>query len=125
MGADSHFIHTADVQRAIITRDAYSEDVETWPPDIPAHLTGVRGRLVIQSEFVGDTAFAEKPFTTTYRWMCGSGVDVRQGDRIANVIDERGATLDSGPFHILEVLPRRGKAIRHKTLTLERVGRTS
>lgn len=125
MGADSHFIHTADVHRATMTPDAYGEDVETWPPTIPSHLTGVRGRLVIRSEFTGDTAFAERPFVTTYRWMCGAGVDVRPGDRIAHVIDEQGQSLDPGPFHILEALPRRGRTVRHQTLTLERVGRTS
>lgn len=121
MGIDSHLIHTADIQRPTRVVDGYGHDRLLWPPDVPVHLTGVRGRLVIKAQRVADTALAERPVVTTYRWLISPGVDVRQGDRITNIADEEGE-VDAGTYRIEEVMKRRARAVRHISLLLERVG---
>jgi hypothetical protein len=121
MGIDAHLIHSCDIQRPVKVEDGYSGDRLLWPPEVPTHLEGVRGRLVIKAQRVADTALAERPIITSYRWLTSPGIDVRQGDRIVNITDETGA-IDAGVYDILEVMPRRAKAQRHISLLLERVG---
>lgn len=121
MSADAHFIHQCDVQRPTIIKDGYGADKELWPPQVPIHLLGVRGRLVVKTQRVADTALAEKPTITTYRWLTSQGVDVRIGDRLTNIVFEDGTT-DAGPYRIEEVMKRRGRAVRHISLLLEKVG---
>jgi hypothetical protein len=117
MSVDSHLIMTCTIQRAVTTQDALNAEVKTWA----IWLSGVRGRLVIKTQRVGDTAFAERPVITTHRWLMSPGVDVKQGDRIIDIADETGA-VDAGPFTILEVMKRRGRAVKHISLLLERTG---
>jgi hypothetical protein len=114
---DSQLIHRADIQRATTSRDALNAEVRTWA----TLASGVRGRLVIKAQRVADTAFAERPVITSHRWLTSPGVDVKQGDRIINVVDEEGTT-DAGPFTIREVMKRRGRAVKHISLLLERTG---
>jgi len=117
MSIDSHLLHTADIQRATRTVDSYKAEKLLWG----THLIGVRGRLVIKTQRVADTVLAERPIVTTYRWLISPGVDVRQGDRIANITFEDGTT-DAGPYRIEEVMARRGRAVKHISLLLERLG---
>ena len=117
MGVDSHLIMTCTTQRASTTKDALNAEVKQW-----ANLaTGVRCRLVIKAQRPADTAFAERPVVTSHRLLVPAGTNIRQGDRIVNVIDEEGTT-DAGPFTILEVMKRRARAVRHISLLLERTG---
>ncbi len=117
MSIDSHLLHTCTIQRATLTKDALNAEVKTWG----LLAIGVRGRLVIKTQRVGDTAFAERPVVTSHRWLISPGVDVRQGDRIVEIADETGA-VDAGPFQIMEVMKRRGRAVKHISLLLERTG---
>jgi hypothetical protein len=118
MSIDSQLIHTCTVQRATTTRDALNAEVRTWG----TVATNVRCRLVIKTQRVGDSAFAERPVVTTHRLLVPAGrTDVQQGDRVITVVDEEG-TVDSGPFAILEVMKRRGRAVKHISLLLERTG---
>jgi hypothetical protein len=63
MSIDSQLIHTCTVQRATTTRDALNAEVRTWA----TLASGVRCRLVIKTQRVGDSAFAERPVVTTHR----------------------------------------------------------
>ena len=117
MSIDSHLLHTCTIQRATLTKDALNAEIRTWT----TLSSGVRGRLVIKAQRVSDTAFAERPVITSHRWLIGPGVDVQQGDRLINIVDETGAT-DPGPFAIREVMKRRGRAVKHISLLLERTG---
>lgn len=121
MSIDRHLIHTCEIQRPQTAKDGYNAEIKLWPPTIPTHLTGVFCRLVIKTQRVGETAFAERPVITTHRLLVPAGTDVRQGDRIVNVQDEEGV-IDAGPFAIQEVMRRRASAERHRSLLLERTG---
>lgn len=116
MGIDSHFIHIADHQRAETRQDGYNASAKTWKP----WLADVRGRLVIKTQVVSASEFAEQPVVTTYRWLVSPRVEVEQGDRIVNVRDRKGV-VDAGPFQIKEVMKRSGQSARHISLLLERV----
>lgn len=117
MNISGWFVHTCTVQRdQSVTEDSHKAPIADWRD----HLTGVRCRLVIKTERVGDTAFAERPVVTTYRLFVGRGTDVQQGDRITSIVDETGA-VDAGPYRIEEVMKRRARAVRHISLLLERV----
>ena len=117
MGIDSHMIHTAEIQRGTTIKDSYNAERITWV----THLTDVRGRLIIKTQRVGDSAFAERPIVTTYRYLTSPGVDIRQGDRIVNIRDAAGA-VDAGPFRVDEIMTRRARAVRHISLLLEKLG---
>jgi hypothetical protein len=117
MSIDSHLIHTATIQRYLSVGDdslkAPKKDWRDW-------LTGVRCRRVTKQQRVGDTAFAERPVITVDLLLVPAGIDVQQGDRVVNIVDETGAT-EAGVFKIKEVLRRRGRAVRHISLMLEKV----
>ncbi len=121
MSIASQFLDTADIQRPKRVRDGYNEETLLWPPDAPIHLTGVRGRLVVKMQRVADSVIAERPVVTTYRWLTGATVDVRQGDRLVNIVFRDG-TADAGPYRISEVMMRRGASKRHLSLLLEKQG---
>lgn len=126
MGIDSHLIHQCEIQRGRATTDSYGAERVRWPPDIPAHLTDVFCRLIIKDQRVGDGAFAERPIVTTYTLLVppqhqGKAIDIRQGDRAANIRDEEGM-VEAGPFRIDSIKKRRARAVRHISLLLERVG---
>lgn len=122
MALDGHMPHLCEVHRPRAVTDAYGAEKLAWPPDVPVHLSDVRGRLIVKEQRVGDGVFAERPIVTTYTYLVMPGVDVRQGDRIANVRDQAGL-VTAGPFRIDEVLARRRRsAVHHVSLKLEKLG---
>lgn len=49
------------------------------------------------------------------------GADVTTEDRIANIVDASGATVEPGPFDVLEVNPKyNGSSLHHYELGLEK-----
>ena len=117
MSIDSHLLHTATIQRYLPAGDdslkAPKKDWRDW-------LVGVRCRRVTKQQRVGDTAFAERPAVTVDLLLVLAGTDVQQGDRVVNIRDETGA-VEVGVFKIESVIPRRGRAVRHISLVLEKV----
>jgi hypothetical protein len=75
---------------------------------------------VTRQQKVGDTAFAERPVVTVDLLLVPAGTDVQQGDRVVTIVDETGAT-EAGVFKIKQVIVRRGRAVRHISLVLEKV----
>jgi hypothetical protein len=117
MSIDSHLIHRCTIQRYLpVGDDSLKAPKKDWRPWIE----GLRCRRVTKQQRVGDTAFAERPVTTTDMLLVPAGTDVQQGDRVVNVIDETGTT-EVGTFKIESVIIRRGRAARHVSLILERV----
>lgn len=117
MGIDAYLIHTCKTQRPRIVQDEYNHNVEAlddWLLDQPC-------RLIIRTQRVALSELAEKPILTTYMLLLPPYADVAQGDRVVDVVYEDG-TIEAGPFEIESVLPRRGRAERHRTVILERVG---
>lgn len=111
-----HLIHTFSSERPEdIDEGVYGQD----RPDWEAHLSGVRCRLVIKDQKkVVDTEH-EGAVVSTYKLMVLKGTDLKQGDRITQVVDDQGTIW--GPFTVEEVLPRRSRRTHHITFTLERV----
>lgn len=126
MSIGAHLIHQCEIQRGRATTDSYGAEKVRWPPEIPAHLADVPCRLIIKDQRVGDTAFAERPIVTTYTLLLspqhqGQPIDIRQGDRAANIRDKDG-TVEAGPFRIDSIRKRHARAARHLSLVLEKIG---
>lgn len=117
VGIDSHLIHTCTIQRYLSVGD---DSLKAPKRDWRDHLVGVRCRRVTKQQRVADTAFAERPVVATEMLVVPAGTDVRQGDRVTNIVDETGA-VEVGVFRIESVIIRRGRAARHVSLVLERV----
>lgn len=115
MALYNHLIHTCSTERPDTTEGVYGQDRHTWE----AHLSNVRCRLVIKEQKrVVDTEH-EGAVISTYKIMVLAGTDLKQGDRVAQVVADDGTTW--GPFTISEVLPRRSRRTHHITFTLERL----
>jgi hypothetical protein len=117
MSIDSQLIHTCTMQRATTSQRRAQRRGE----DLGHVATNVRCRLVIKRP----SASAIRPLpsgpSSPASLLVPARTDVQQGDRMITVVDEEG-TVDSGPFAILEVMKRRGRAVKHISLLLERSG---
>lgn len=90
-------------------------------------LTDEACRLVEKQQRVVDVATGERAVVTTYMMLFGPLADIKQGDQITDIIDELGETMTTAAgtaatYRIESLLMRRGRAIRHKSAVLERVG---
>lgn len=112
--------HTCVIERPARVVNIYGNRRVTWDalPD------RVYCRLVVRSMRVGESAFAESPIVTTYTLLVGRLADVRVGDRIRDVRNRSDEVLDAGPFHVAQLLERRGPggAVAHRSFSLERQG---
>jgi hypothetical protein len=116
LAAHSH--HRCTVERPVRSLDGQRNATTRWA----SHLAGVACRLVVKTQRVPAGVLAEEPVITTYTLLIPGDVDVRQGDRIVDVVDQAGAVVDAGPFRIAAALPRRAASIRHRSYQLERLG---
>lgn len=110
--------HRCTVERPVRTLDGQRTAVTRYVP----HLTGVLCRLVVKAQRVPDGVLAERPVVTSYLLLIPGDADVRQGDRIVDVVEQDGTTIDAGPFRIEAALPRRAASVRHRSYQLERLG---
>jgi hypothetical protein len=118
VGVEAHCRHRCVVERPVRALDGYQNATTAYAPlatDVPC-------RLVIKTQRVPDGALAERPVVTSYLLIIPGDVDVRQGDRIRDVVEQGGALVDAGPFRIESALPRRASSVRHRSYQLERQG---
>lgn len=110
-----HLIQKCSTERPTTTEGVYGQDRNTWVEN----LSDVRCRLVIKEQKkVVDTEH-EGAVISTYKLMVLARTDLKQGDRITQVVDDQGTIW--GPFTVEEVLPRRSGRTHHITFTLERI----
>ena len=114
MGIEAHLIHRCSVQRPNKTgQDAYGNDrvgFETVAEGVHCRLVTKQQRRLV-SERVQDTV------VTTYSLFVPADTDVREKDQIASLTDETG-NVDARTFIVDSLLPRRSRALHHKTLAL-------
>lgn len=108
MPAVSHLPH-----RCTIERDAagYAPDAHRrHTPAYEAVAEAVPCRLVVDTQRVPDGVLAESPTITTYTLLLSARQDIRPGkvDRIVNVTDRAGNTIEAGPFTVEAVYRRTG-----------------
>src|SRR5512134_2113294 len=116
MSINAHFLHRCAIQRPAITgQDAYNNDV-TQPATAAA---GVPCRLVVKTQTILSDDRAQRVTVTRYMLLLAAGTEVREGDRIIDLVLEDG--VREGPFRVKAILPRRARALHHVTLELERV----
>lgn len=118
MSLAAHCHHRCAVDRPTPSLDSYGNDAPTYAQ----RLAGLACRLVAKQQRVGDGVYAERPVVTTYLLLIPGEADVRQGDRIRDVVDVQGRVVDAGPFRIVAALPRRAASVRHRSYSLERMG---
>lgn len=124
MSVGAHLIHRCDVKRATAPNaDAYKANRRVFA----TVATDEACRLVEKQQRVVDVATGERAVVTTYTMLFGPNVDVKAGDQITNIVDELGETMTNAAgtaaiYRIESLLMRRGRAIRHKSAVLERVG---
>lgn len=112
--------HTCTIERDSGTAQSASGEIqESWSDAGTMAGRFVETRERVASEGVG---FA---MLKTHLWLCDAGADVAVDDRITDIEDADGDTIDAGPFTIEELLRRRGidGDVHHLTLVLERVER--
>jgi hypothetical protein len=124
MSIDAHLIHTATIQRMMspnLTPLRTSRQVWT------TLLTAQPCRLVFKSQLVSDGVTSERAILTSYLLMLPAETNVKNGDRVTDLVDERGVTEANADgaaaiFAVRAAMPRRARAQRHITLQLERLG---
>lgn len=125
MSIDSHLIHTCSVQRMTTpNRTSHRDAKPVWSNQ----MIRVSCRLVIKAQRVADSATGERPIVTNYLLLLPADTDIRQGDRVTQIIDERGV-MELGNdnqtpaiYRVAAVMPRRASAQRHVSCQLDRVG---
>lgn len=125
MSIDSHLIHTCTIQRSVTPNRTSHRDAK---PQWSNQAIRVLCRLVIKAQRVADSATGERPIVTNYLLLLPAETDIRQGDRITQIIDERGL-MEFGNdqqtpaiYRVAAVMPRRSFTIHHISCQLDRVG---
>lgn len=125
MSIDSHLIHLCRIQRPTTPNRT---NLKTGKPTWADHLTSQRCRLVVKAQRVADSVTGERPVVTTYLLMLPAQTDIKPGDRVTDIYDER-EVLEVGSdgetaaiFRVSAVLPRRARAQRHVSVQLEKSG---
>jgi hypothetical protein len=113
----SHLAQRCTIQRAVVTADPYGNARQAWHD----YLLDVPCRLIEKAETVINSLTAEAAVVTTYTLLVDGSVDIKERDRVSLVALGGNETTVSGPFVVTSVLARRGRALHHKSLILERV----
>jgi len=117
MSLAAHLAHRCVIQRATETTGPYGNARQVWAD----YLLDVPCRLIERAERVINSLTAEATVVTTYTLLVDGGVDIRERDRIDSVAFDDSGAETSGPFSVAAVLDRRGRALHHKSVALERV----
>lgn len=112
---DTWLIHTCTIERDRSTRvDDYNAGVAGFDPN----QRNVPCRMVVK--MVRDLAgLSEGGVIPAYRLFLPGDVDVHEGDRISEVLDEQGEAIGQ-VWSISQVLVRRGQAVQHITVHVEK-----
>lgn len=112
---DAWLIHTCTIERdhgAAV--DDYNAGVAAFGPN----QRGVPCRMVVKM-VRGPLGLGENPVIPSYRLFLPVGVDVHEGDRIVNVLDEQGQAIGQA-WRISQVLVRRSAAMEFVTVHVEK-----
>lgn len=117
MSIEGHFIHTCSIERDSGSgEDVHGGKTESWSA---GSRTGVPFRLVEKRERLHSDDRAAALVVTVYKGLFGHDADIEEKDRLTSVTLEDGTVLGE-TFYVEELLVRRARAARHKTVILER-----
>ena len=117
MSFDSHLIHTCTIERAYQSgTNVHGLDSDRY--SVIAFSQACR--LVVNQERIGISERAERPVVTVYKLLLPANANIAQKDRITAVTLEDG-TVMSDKFVVEAILPRRGRTLRHVSVSLEKV----
>jgi hypothetical protein len=116
MGIDTHMIHRCSIYRRKLVVDVYRNDGVTWE----CVETDVACQLVVKTQRQFVSQLAQFLTVTTYTLLLRHDADIREGDRIADLVYEDQSEVDE-PFLVEAILPRRAKSLRHISVVLKRV----
>lgn len=122
MAVGAHLAHRCTIQRRpATTPDAYGQRSASFA----AVATNVPCRLVQREIRAPLGSLAEQPVIIVTTVLFGPDADVRETDRVTNVVFDDGTT-DAGPFVIRQLAARRSgrRGVVHRTAQVERIGRT-
>lgn len=112
-------IHTCNIERNEPSPDPLGNDEDHWY--VP--LTDVPIRIIDTTEQVAETERAQQVVISGYIGYVLPGVDIREGDRLTNVVYEDGST-ESGYFYVEAAkhhrMLRSAKGEHHLELVLEK-----
>jgi len=115
----AHLIHRCTRQRATISPDELRQDIKDYSAQL---LTDLPCRLVIKTQRIFSNDRAQLVTVTVYKLLLAPGADVVAGDRITDLVYEDGSEAqDAETFAVRAILPRRGRTVRHISLSLERI----
>ena len=112
------FTHSCMVERDGGTaQSASGEPQESW-----SDVGTMAGRFVEEREGIASPSEGFV-MVKAHSWLCNTGEDVAVDDRITDIEDADGDTIEAGPFTIEEILSRRDIKgnTHHLSLKLERV----
>lgn len=119
MSGYSFLIDRCDTERRGVTDEPYG-----GKPAYTSHLTGVACRLVTKQQQGFNSITAQWLVTTQYTLELMHGTDIREGDRITNLVLDRDRNEEavSGTFQVDGgIMPSRGRVHRLLKATLKRV----
>lgn len=123
MSVSAHLAHRCTIQRkpANVAPDAYGQRTPTYAvvaEDVPCRLVQREIRAPLGS-------LAEQPVIIVTTVVFGPETDIRETDRIVNVVFDDGSQ-DAGPFVVRTLAARRvgRRGVVHRTANVERIGRT-
>lgn len=113
---DTWLIHTCTIERDhSISVDDYNAGVADFDP----HQRNVPCRMVVKMVREPLASLGENPVFPTYRLFLPGDVDVHEGDRISDVLDENGEAMGQ-VWSISQVLVRRSLAVQFQTVHVEK-----
>jgi hypothetical protein len=122
MSVAAHLAHRCTIQRRpTTTPDVYGQRQATYTAvavDVPCRFIEREVRAPLGS-------LAEQPVIVATTVLFDAATDIRETDRIVNVVFDDG-TQDAGPFVVRTLTTRRAgrRGVVHRTATVERIGRT-
>lgn len=115
MRVGRHLVHRCDTQRYSEVTQGYGS--QRTPTD---HLYSLHCRFKTDVQRGFNSVSGHWVVSTGYKLMVEFDADVVAGDRVTNVLDERGQAIP-GNYEVAGAMERRGQAMRHKTLVLNKV----
>ena len=114
---ERQLIHSCTRERAAESQAADNEIYRDWQN---AGTLALDCRYVQERERYTNEAESQEVLTETVLFL-SYGADITAQDRVVDIEDEDGNTIEAGPFDIIDVTPKFGKGGHHLELRLEKV----
>lgn len=111
--------HSCTIQRYLEIEDPYGN--VTRAPDPIVVGRRLPCRLKVDQEKIQDAITGQLSIVTAFRLFVPIGQDIAEGDRVSELIEGDGSTLEAGDHEVNSVIAHSGALARHKTAVIEKV----